>query len=109
MRPFIAIQDNAVLAAVGAQFASSNAAMRNVSRELREVLSKRAANFAGKELVHRRNRATRLIQGHALDAIHRKKNRWQSDALAVRLVELPNKMVEGIQINPAQRNARRID
>src|SRR5580658_5078955 len=80
-----------------------------MSRELREIFGQRAANFAGKKLIHRRNRPSRLIEGNALDAIHWKKDGGQPDAFAVRLIELADKMVERIQIDPAQRHARRIN
>src|ERR1700722_3882598 len=100
MRPFIAVQDSAVPAALVG---------RSVSCELREVIGECPANFAGEKFVHRRDGTCRLVQGNAFDAIHRKKDGGKPDEFAVRLVELTDKMVERIQINPAQRDAGRIN
>lgn len=83
--------------------------MRTASRELREIVEECPANFAREEFVHRRDRAGRLIQRHTFDAIHRKKDGRQPDALAVGLVDLPDKMVKRIQIDSPQRHAGRID
>src|SRR5580698_10385847 len=84
-------------------------ALQIASRELREVFGKRAPDFAREKLIHRRDRATRLIQRHTFDAVHRKENRWKTDAFTVGLVDLANKMIERIQVNAPKRHAGRIN
>jgi hypothetical protein len=77
--------------------------------ELGEIIGEGTANLSREEFVHGRNGTARLIQRDTFDAIHWKKDSRQPDALAVRLVNLPDKMVERVQINATQRDARRIN
>jgi hypothetical protein len=61
------------------------------------------------ELIHRRNRAGRLIEGDAFDPRHRKKQRRHADAFGVGLVDLADEMIERIQVDATERDARRVD
>src|SRR5215472_6935234 len=84
-------------------------AARKVSGEFAEIFLKRTAEFARKELVHRRDGPRRLVERDTLHTMHGKENRGESHALAVRFVHLANEMVKRIQVNAAQRDAGRID
>src|SRR5207245_9005050 len=67
------------------------------------------AELACEKFVHRRNRTGRLVQSDALHAVHGKEHRRESYALTVGLIHLADEMIERIQVNAAQRDARRIN
>src|SRR6266436_9620403 len=91
MRPCIVIQDNAG------------------SGKLREIVDQAAAEFAREKFVHGRNGAGGLVQRDALDAGHGEKERGDADALAVRLIELADEVIEGIQVDSAHGDSRGAD
>src|SRR2546428_155158 len=109
MRPRIAIQDSAVQELFSGKLASHNGGHPIVSHELSEIVRERTAYFAREELGHGRDRAGRFIQRNTLDAIHRKENRREADAFAFRPVDLPDEMVEGIQVDAADGDAGRVE
>lgn len=109
MRPRIAIQDSAVQELFSGKLASHNSGHPIVSHELGEIVRERTAHFTREELSHGRDRAGRLIQRNTLDAIHRKENRREADALAFRPIDLADEMVEGIQVDAADGDAGRVD
>ena len=50
----------------------------------------------------------RLVQRNSFHALHGEKQSGQANPLAFRIQYLANEIVKGIQINGADRNARRI-
>src|SRR6266849_4388311 len=105
MRPCIARQNNALQPL----FVTQIEAGQIRSRKLSQILAERAPDFAGEEFVHRRNRARRLVERDALDAVHREKQRRKTDALAVGLVDLASELVEGVEIDLSHGDTRLVD
>src|SRR6266849_3355973 len=110
MRPFIRIKNSAIQGLFSGNSTrwrmgiEERALGKFVSGKLREIFLQRAAQLAGKKIVHRRNGAGRLVERNAFDAMHGKENRGEPHALAIRLIHLAKEMVEGIQVDAAQRD-----
>src|SRR5438128_2298850 len=57
----------------------------------------------------RRNRAGRFIESDALHAVHREEEGWKARALLIRAVDLVDEMIEGVEIDAANGDSRRVD
>src|SRR6266404_7987389 len=77
--------------------------------ELSEIFGDLAADFAGENFRERRNRAGRFIESDALHAVHREEECWKAGALMVRAVDLVDEMIEGVEIDAANGDSRRVD
>ena len=69
--------------------------------ELGEILGEGAADLRLKRVRPWREWRQRFVEGDALDAGHGEKEGEDADALGVRLIDLADEMVEGIQIDAA--------
>src|SRR5438105_6862294 len=77
--------------------------------ELSEIFGDGAADFAGENFGERRNRAGRFIESDALHAVHREEEGWKAGALLIRAVDLVDEMIEGVEIDAANGDSRRVD
>src|SRR5260370_26748049 len=105
----MAIQDSAVQELFSGNRRHTNSGHPMASHKLGEIVRKRTAYFTREEFGHGRDRAGRFIQRNTLDAIHRKENRREADALAFRPIDLADEVVEGIQVDAADGDAGRVD
>src|SRR5215467_4092503 len=77
--------------------------------ELREVFPQRAAGLAREDFRERRDRARGFVEGDAFDAGHREEKRGQAGPLPFGAVDLIDEVIEGIQIDAAQSDARSVN
>src|ERR1700752_1183517 len=77
--------------------------------ELPEVVGQGTAYFSGEEFGERGDGAGRLVEGDAFDAQHGKEQSGEASAFAFGAVDLIDEVVEGVEVNAAQRDARGVD
>src|SRR5437899_6239212 len=77
--------------------------------ELSEIFGDGAADFAGENFGERRNRAGRFIESDALHAVHGEEECWKAGALLIGAVDLVDEMIEGVEIDAANGDSRRVD